>query len=150
MEILRRRLKIAGWSSVPLEVATETRIVRVGYALKCDRCTHVLCFSREETSAHQNELHSGDWPRFDGTDCMFRGRAIHLIGHKARILKLLVDAEGRLVSQSDLTSDNWSHRSDLQVLICRLRRDIEPYGLKIKAVRFKGYYLDISASSEQT
>ena len=86
----------------------------------------------------------GVWIDQDGL--MHRGRAwVALSDLEWRLVRVLFDRLGHLVSRADLRHAGWPGRAvaeeRLTHRIARLRRRLEPLGVRITAVRGRGYVL---------
>lgn len=65
---------------------------------------------------------------------------------EARIVAVMLDRFGRVVSRRELTKAGWPEanpgRNSLDVHVLRLRRRLEPIELAIRTVRARGYLLE--------
>jgi DNA-binding response OmpR family regulator len=80
----------------------------------------------------------------DGT-LEYRDAATHLSAIQADLVRLMVERFGAVVSRDTLANVAWPDGepsdNNLDVTIGRLRRRLEPVGLKIRTVRSRGYLL---------
>lgn len=87
-----------------------------------------------------------DAPTLNGNGALeYRGQRTHLSAIQSDIVGLLIERFGGVVSRDALTAVAWpgANPSDnnLDVTMGRLRRQLDPVGLKIRTVRSRGYLL---------
>ena len=78
-----------------------------------------------------------------------RNKSVSLSNKEMQILLLLVKADGKIVSAEAITqsaweADSYSTNENIWVFISYLRKKIESIGskVKIKSIRYQGYYLE--------
>lgn len=76
---------------------------------------------------------------------LFRGERTHLSSLQADIARLMIEQMGTVVSRETLTAAAWPEgdpsENTLDVAMARLRRRLEPLGLRVRTVRSRGYLL---------
>lgn len=85
-------------------------------------------------------------PRLNGNGTLeYRGATTHLSAIQTDLVRLLVARFGAVVSRQALIRAAWPDAeppdNNLDVAIGRLRRQLEPMGLRIRTVRSRGYLL---------
>lgn len=114
-----------------------------------------LPVSREDRHARvraleaQMELDSPSAPVLKGNGTLeYRGARTHLSAIQAALIRLLIGHYEAVVSREALAGA-WSEgeptANNLEVTIGRLRRQLEPIGLRIRTVRSRGYLLTARA-----
>jgi len=92
------------------------------------------------------ELSSPDQPVIDDCVVRFRGRLVPVPPVETRIVTLLIERVGVVVSRERLSRAGWPHgvsdRNALDVHMMRLRRRVGEIGLVIRTVRGRGYLLE--------
>jgi hypothetical protein len=86
-------------------------------------------------------------PRLDDNGRLYVGsRWVALSPIECRLIELMLDKFGSLVRRDALVNAGWPKsepsRNQLDVHILRLRRRLEPMGLRLRTVRSRGYALD--------
>ncbi len=87
-------------------------------------------------------------PVIDEFDVLWRGSAwLGLSAIDARLMRLLLETPGRVVSRRRLANAGWpdglpSERM-VDAYVKRLRPRIEPLGLAIRTIRSRGYFLEL-------
>lgn len=81
----------------------------------------------------------------------YRGSWTHLSAIQSDLVRLLIERFGAVVSRDALAAVAWPgvepSDNNLDVTIGRLRRQLEPVGLRIRTVRSRGYLLsDVNAA----
>lgn len=89
-------------------------------------------------------------PRLNGSGTLeYRGERTQLSTIQTDLVRLLIERFGAVVSREALAKAAWPdvERSDnnLDVTMGRLRRQLEPAGLRIRTVRSRGYLLSDDA-----
>ena len=102
---------------------------------------------REDTLRLRSEARSPVPPTLDGDGLLWvDGDWVAIPPLEARLLGLLLDRLGAVVSRDALTSVGWPQgkprRNALDVHILRLRRRVAPLGLAVRTVRSRGYLLE--------
>lgn len=95
-----------------------------------------------------------DVPRIDSSGIMrFGGRHSSLPPLEARLAAVLVDHFRSVTSRAELTAAGWPNdepgRNALDVHILRLRRRLEPLGLRLRTVRSRGYLLETASGLDK-
>lgn len=90
-------------------------------------------------------------PTLNGNGTLkYRGSSTHLSAIQADLVRLMVERFGAVVGRDALTAVAWpdavASDNNLDVTIGRLRRQLEPVGLRIRTVRSRGYLLTDSGS----
>ena len=93
----------------------------------------------------------GDEPYIDSNRVLHRaGMTVSLTATEASIMSLLLNHAGRVVSQAELENAAWDgvapSRDAIDAAIYRLRRRLSGLSLSIRAVRSRGYVLDVNTS----
>lgn len=91
-------------------------------------------------------------PRLNGSGTLeYRGETTQLSTIQTDLARLLIERFGAVVSREALAQAAWpdADRSDnnLDVTMGRLRRQLEPAGLRIRTVRSRGYLLSDDAGA---
>jgi two-component system, OmpR family, response regulator len=109
--------------------------------------------ARLEALVHRAREHPAV-PSLDGHGQLsFRGRRVFLSPIDERIAAVLVAAFDRGVAEADLMREVWPHNghpAKLRVHMSRLRKQITPIGLGIKAIRSFGYRLHGTSPADST
>jgi len=83
----------------------------------------------------------------------FDGAWVAIPPVEARLVEALLERIDAVVSRDDLSRSGWPGgspgRNALDVHMLRLRRRIEPLGLRIRTVRSRGYLLETTSDSSQ-
>jgi DNA-binding response OmpR family regulator len=87
-----------------------------------------------------------DVPSLNGNGTLeYHGRTTHLSVIQADLARILIERFGAVVSREALVAAAWpgaeATDNNLDVTIGRLRRQLEPAGLRIRTVRSRGYLL---------
>lgn len=104
--------------------------------------------ARSATLSSRMARHGVDLrPLLDETGILrYRGEWVSLGPVDTAIAQALIERFGELVSREDLVARAWPGASDarnnLDVQIMRLRRRLDPLGLRIRTVRSHGYVLE--------
>ena len=149
-----------------LELATQRhpRLLLVDSDADPPECTDILedwvrlPVSRPDRNARIRTLESrverreSAWPTINGSGTLeYRGESTQLSAIQVDLTRLLLERFGGVVSREALARAAWPDRrpsdNNLDVTIGRLRRHLEPVGLRIRAVRSRGYLLSDVAGS---
>lgn len=108
--------------------------------------------ARIKTLQSRNGSVSSPVPTIDSFGTLeYSGVRTQLSAVQASLLEVLVDRIGAVVGREEICSHVWpgsdSSANNLDVAIGRLRRQIEPLGLRIKTVRSRGYLLHVVESA---
>lgn len=80
----------------------------------------------------------------------YRGESTQLSAIQTDIVRLMIERFGAVISRETLAKVAWPDadpsENNLDVTIGRLRRQLEPVGLRIRTVRSRGYLLSDSES----
>jgi DNA-binding winged helix-turn-helix (wHTH) protein len=83
----------------------------------------------------------------------FSGAWVKVAPLEARIIGLLIDRCGTVVSRDSVTRAAWPDgapaRNALDVHVLRLRRRIDPIGLAIRTIRSRGFLLEATSDSSK-
>jgi DNA-binding response OmpR family regulator len=106
-------------------------------------------FRAERLRRHAEAL-ADDRPVLDEHGVLRMGdRWVVIPGVEARLMGRLLDRVGAVVSRTELTRAGWPQRvparNALDVRMMRLRRRVGALGLAIRAVRSRGYMLEVGA-----
>lgn len=108
---------------------------------------------RKEKQIKKEEAAFGDFILQEGASSLSCGERSTLLSNKEMaILRLLMEAEGKLVSQEQIAKSAWesdafSTNENVWVHISNLRKKLQEVGskAKIKSIRYQGYYLEVEA-----
>jgi DNA-binding response OmpR family regulator len=89
-------------------------------------------------------------PTINGSGTLeYRGARTHLSAIQTDLVRLLIERFGAVVSRDTLAKAAWPGAdpsdNNLDVTMGRLRRQLEPLGLRIRTVRARGYLLSDAA-----
>jgi len=141
-----------------LEEQRQPRLLLVDSDVEPPHCTDVLedwirlPVSRDDRNARIRTLEArvGDVerevPSIDGSGTLcYRGASTQLSAIQSDLALALLERFGSVVSRETLVAAAWprdeSSDNNLDVAIGRLRRQLEPVGLRIRTVRSRGYLL---------
>ncbi len=102
--------------------------------------------ARIKTLQSRNGMASSPSPSIDSFGTLeFSGTRAQLSAVQTKLIEPLVDKFGAVVAREEIATHVWpkgeASANNLDVAIGRLRRQIEPVGLRIKTVRSRGYLL---------
>lgn len=76
---------------------------------------------------------------------VFRGERAHLSSLQADLARMLIEHMGTVISREALAAAAWPDtdpsENTLDVAMARLRRRLEPVGLRVRTIRSRGYLL---------
>ncbi len=103
--------------------------------------------ARVHALAIRRAAHDHDAPGMDPDGVLrFRGKWVSLPPLETRMMEVLLNRFGAVVSREALGKAGWpdgiNGRNALDVHVLRLRRRLEPLGLLIRTVRSRGYLLE--------
>jgi DNA-binding response OmpR family regulator len=141
-----------------LEAQRHPRLLLVDSDAEPPECTDILedwvrlPVSRADRNARIRALESRvDRPRprlptiNGGGTLEYRGASTHLSTIQGDLMRLLIERFGAVVSREALAKAAWPESgpsdNNLDVTMGRLRRQLEPVGLRIRTVRARGYLL---------
>lgn len=105
---------------------------------------------RKEKPMKSEAVSFGDFRLDEGACALLRGgESVALSNKEMVILRLLIEANGKLVSQEQISKSAWesdafSTNENVWVHISNLRKKLQSIGAKakIKSIRYQGYYLE--------
>lgn len=106
--------------------------------------------ARIRTLESRVESREGQSPSLDLNGTLgYRGESTQLSAIQTHLMRLLIQRFGAVVSREELAKAAWpvadSTDNNLDVTIGRLRRQLQPVGLRVRTVRSRGYLLsDVS------
>jgi len=113
----------------------------------------IRALGRRKTQAYEEkkEVSCGDIVINEASFTISKGNQTVVLSNKEmQILLLLVKNKGRIVSAEDISSNAWDAESystneNVWVFISYLRKKLDSIGsnIKIKSIRYQGYYLEI-------